>query len=265
MTLVAKAYDRHVDLALRTTLDENLAMVRDTVEHLVAEGQRVFLDAEHFFDGYRSDPAYALEVVRTAAAAGADVVALCDTNGGMLPAGAGRRRRRGARRAPPPGSGSTATTTPPARWPTRSPRSTPVSRTCRARPTATASGPATPNLFSVVANLQLKKGRHGRAGRCARRADPDRARGLRGHQRVAEPAPAVRGAVGVRAQGRAARQRGQGRPDAVPAHRPRRRSATTCGCWSRTWPGARASSSRAASWATTSATTGRRCPGSSTG
>ncbi len=85
VTLVAKAYDRHVELALRTTLEENLAMIRDTVEHLVGAGQRVFLDAEHFFDGYRSDPAYALEVVRTAAAAGADVVALCDTNGGMLP------------------------------------------------------------------------------------------------------------------------------------------------------------------------------------
>ena len=77
--------DRHVQLALRTTLDENLAMIRDTVSHLRAEGQRVFLDAEHFFDGYRSDPAYALEVVRVAAEAGADVVALCDTNGGMLP------------------------------------------------------------------------------------------------------------------------------------------------------------------------------------
>jgi len=85
VTLVAKAYDRHVELALRTTLAENLAMIRDTVAHLRAEGQRVFLDAEHFFDGYRSDPAYALEVVRVAVAAGADVVALCDTNGGMLP------------------------------------------------------------------------------------------------------------------------------------------------------------------------------------
>ena len=85
VTLVAKSHDRHVRLALRTTLDENLAMIRDTVSHLRAEGQRVFLDAEHFFDGYRSDPAYALEVVRIAAEAGADVVALCDTNGGMLP------------------------------------------------------------------------------------------------------------------------------------------------------------------------------------
>lgn len=85
VTLVAKAYDRHVDLALRTTLEENLAMIEDSIKHLRSEGQRVFLDAEHFFDGYRSNRAYALEVVRVAAEAGADVVALCDTNGGMLP------------------------------------------------------------------------------------------------------------------------------------------------------------------------------------
>jgi len=86
VTLVAKSHDRHVELALRTTLDENLAMVRDTVAHLRAEGQRVFLDAEHFFDGYRSNPSYALEVLRVAVEAGADVAVLCDTNGGMLPA-----------------------------------------------------------------------------------------------------------------------------------------------------------------------------------
>ena len=86
VTLVAKSHDRHVELALRTTLEENLAMVRDTVAHLSAEGQRVFLDAEHFFDGYRANRDYALEVLRVAAEAGAEVVALCDTNGGMLPA-----------------------------------------------------------------------------------------------------------------------------------------------------------------------------------
>jgi 2-isopropylmalate synthase len=86
VTLVAKSHDRHVELALRTTLQENLAMVRDTVAHLRSEGQRVFLDAEHFFDGYRDNRDYALEVVRAAVEAGADLVALCDTNGGMLPA-----------------------------------------------------------------------------------------------------------------------------------------------------------------------------------
>jgi 2-isopropylmalate synthase len=85
VTLVAKSHDRHVELALRTTLEENLAMIRDTVTHLRAEGQTVFLDAEHFFDGYRANRAYALEVLRTAYDAGAEVIALCDTNGGMLP------------------------------------------------------------------------------------------------------------------------------------------------------------------------------------
>jgi 2-isopropylmalate synthase len=85
VTLVAKSHRGHVERALRTTVDENLAMVADTVRLLCREGRRVFLDAEHFFDGYALDPAYAVAVVRTAAEAGADVVALCDTNGGMLP------------------------------------------------------------------------------------------------------------------------------------------------------------------------------------
>ena len=85
VTLVAKSHDRHVELALRTTLQENLAMVRDTITHLREEGQTVFLDAEHFFDGYRDNRDYAIEVLRTAFEAGAEVAALCDTNGGMLP------------------------------------------------------------------------------------------------------------------------------------------------------------------------------------
>ena len=85
--LVAKADIRHVERALRTTPAENLAMIRDTVAHLRAEGQRVFVDAEHFFDGYAADPAYALEMVRASMEAGAEVVVLCDTNGGMLPGG----------------------------------------------------------------------------------------------------------------------------------------------------------------------------------
>src|SRR5215207_11008779 len=83
--IVAKSHDRHVEQALRTTLSGNLAMITDTVRHLRAEGQRVFVDCEHFFDGYRDNPGYALEVVRAAGDAGAEVVVLCDTNGGMLP------------------------------------------------------------------------------------------------------------------------------------------------------------------------------------
>src|SRR5437588_10368218 len=85
VTLVAKSHVGHVERALRTTREENLAMIRDTVTFLRGEGRRVFLDAEHFFDGYLLDRDYALAVVRTAYDAGADVVALCDTNGGMLP------------------------------------------------------------------------------------------------------------------------------------------------------------------------------------
>jgi len=85
ITLVAKSDVRHVTEALRTTLDENLAMVYDTVEYLVGEGRRVFVDLEHFFDGYRHDRDYGLRVLESAANAGADVGVLCDTNGGLLP------------------------------------------------------------------------------------------------------------------------------------------------------------------------------------
>ncbi|MGI8695930.1 MAG: citramalate synthase [Mycobacteriales bacterium] len=87
--LVAKSDVRHVERALRTTREENLAMVADTVRHLIAAGRRVFVDCEHFFDGYRFDPAYTRSVAATAYEAGADVVVTCDTNGGMLPSWVG--------------------------------------------------------------------------------------------------------------------------------------------------------------------------------
>ncbi len=87
VTLVAKSDVAHVERALRTTLEENLAMVRETVAYLRAEGRRVFLDCEHFFDGYRHDSDYGVRVLDAAAQAGADVGVLCDTNGGMLPLG----------------------------------------------------------------------------------------------------------------------------------------------------------------------------------
>jgi 2-isopropylmalate synthase len=86
VTLVAKSDVRHVERALRTTGEENLEMVADTVSFLVREGRRVMVDAEHFFDGYRYDAAYILYVLRAALDAGAEVVVLCDTNGGMVPA-----------------------------------------------------------------------------------------------------------------------------------------------------------------------------------
>jgi 2-isopropylmalate synthase len=85
VTLVAKSDRRHIERALRTDVAEACAMVTDTVAHLVANGRRVFLDAEHFFDGYAYDPDCALRVLSSAVEGGADVVVLCDTNGGQLP------------------------------------------------------------------------------------------------------------------------------------------------------------------------------------
>ncbi|RZS39093.1 2-isopropylmalate synthase [Herbihabitans rhizosphaerae] len=87
VTLVAKSDRRHIERALRTDVDEACAMVSDTVALLVAEGRRVFLDAEHFFDGYAYDSDTSLRVLTAAMEAGADVAVLCDTNGGQLPLG----------------------------------------------------------------------------------------------------------------------------------------------------------------------------------
>jgi 2-isopropylmalate synthase len=87
VTLVAKSDRRHIERALRTDVAEACEMVRDTVAFLVGEGRRVFLDAEHFFDGFAFDPDCALRVLTAAMEAGADVAVLCDTNGGQLPLG----------------------------------------------------------------------------------------------------------------------------------------------------------------------------------
>jgi 2-isopropylmalate synthase len=83
--IVGKSWDFHVTEALRTTLDEGVAMVGDSVRFLKAEGLRVFFDSEHFFDGYKANPEYALRVLEAAATEGAEVLVLCDTNGGSLP------------------------------------------------------------------------------------------------------------------------------------------------------------------------------------
>ncbi len=83
--IVAKSWDRHVIDALRTDLDEAVAMVADSVEFLRRRDKRVFLDAEHFFDGYRHNPQFALRVLRAAEESGAEALVLCDTNGGTLP------------------------------------------------------------------------------------------------------------------------------------------------------------------------------------
>ncbi len=85
VTLFGKTWDMHVTDVLRTTLPENLRMIRDSVAYLKAQGKEVVYDAEHFFDGYKANPEYALSTLQAAMLGGADSVVLCDTNGGGLP------------------------------------------------------------------------------------------------------------------------------------------------------------------------------------
>ncbi len=84
-SIFGKSWDFHVDKAIQTTLEENLAMIYDSVSYLKSHGLEVIYLAEHFFDGYKNNADYAMETIRKAEAAGADWVVLCDTNGGCLP------------------------------------------------------------------------------------------------------------------------------------------------------------------------------------
>jgi 2-isopropylmalate synthase len=83
--LVGKSWGLHLEKVIKVSAEENLAMIADSIGFCREQGKRAVFDAEHFFDGYRDDPAYALECVRAAAEAGAENVTLCDTNGGSLP------------------------------------------------------------------------------------------------------------------------------------------------------------------------------------
>jgi 2-isopropylmalate synthase len=89
--LVGKSWKLHLEKVIRVPEAENLAMIGDSVAFCHGAGKRVVFDAEHFFDGYRDDPAYALECVRAAADGGAENVTLCDTNGGTCRASSARR------------------------------------------------------------------------------------------------------------------------------------------------------------------------------
>jgi 2-isopropylmalate synthase len=84
-TVVGKTWTLHVTEVLRTTFEENLRIIEQSLAYLRAQGRQVIYDAEHFFDGYKADPAYALETLRAAVRGGAETVVLCDTNGGSLP------------------------------------------------------------------------------------------------------------------------------------------------------------------------------------
>ena len=85
VAVFGKSWDLHATEVIGTTLDENLNMIYDTLKFLKDSGKEVIFDAEHFFDGYKANPAYAIDVIKTACRAGADVIVLCDTNGGTMP------------------------------------------------------------------------------------------------------------------------------------------------------------------------------------
>jgi 2-isopropylmalate synthase len=85
VTLFGKSWDFHVSDALKTSPEENLAMIKESVGYLKSLGRQVFFDAEHFFDGYKANADYALATIRAATSGGADVIVLCDTNGGLMP------------------------------------------------------------------------------------------------------------------------------------------------------------------------------------
>lgn len=85
VAVFGKSWDMHVREILGTSLEENLSIIQSSVAYLVSQGKTVFFDAEHFFDGYKANPDYALETLRTAVNAGAHTLVLCDTNGGSFP------------------------------------------------------------------------------------------------------------------------------------------------------------------------------------
>ena len=253
VTLVAKSHDRHVELALRTTLEENLAMVRDTVSATCAARA----------GGSSSTPSTSSTATAPTATtrsrccgrrteAGAEVVALCDTNGGMLPDWVADVVAR--RRARPPASrvgihchndtGCAVANT----------LAAVDAGATHVQGTINGYGERTGNadLLTVVANLELKLGRPVLPERhCCRRRPGSRTRSPR--------SPTCRR---TRASRTSARRRSRTRPACTRARSrstptststwTRRPSATTCGCWSPTWPAAPRSSSRAASSASTS-------------
>lgn len=100
VTLVGKSWDYHVREVLATTPEENLAMIRDSVAWMKQQGREVVFDAEHFYDGFLADPAYALATLRAALEAGAEWLTLCETNGGKLPWQVEEITREVARRLP---------------------------------------------------------------------------------------------------------------------------------------------------------------------
>ena len=193
--IVGKSWDYHVLEALGTTLDEGVAMVADSVEFLRGAGMDVLFDAEHFFDGYKRNPEFALRVLEAAATKGASprravrhqrrraaARGRADRRARSSTYFGGDVQRRGAparRRAAPA-------------WPTRSPACSAARRRCRERSTATASAPATATSPTIIPNLTLKMGIETIPRRPHGAAHAGRAPRRRAREHAAQPAGRVR-------------------------------------------------------------------------
>ena len=132
-TLVGKTWALHLEKVTRVDPEENLRMIEESVRFLRDQGKRVIYDAEHFFDAFRDDPAYALRCLRAAVDGGAENVTLCDTNGSSLPAQVAEATERVVAETRLRRSASTRTTTPAAAWRTRSWPSSRAPASSRAR------------------------------------------------------------------------------------------------------------------------------------
>ena len=156
VTIFGKTWLLHVREVLQTTPDENLAMIEDTVRYLTQQGRLVVYDAEHAFDGYKDDPEYALATWQAAERGGADIVVLCDTNGGSVPAEIARDHAGGARAASASGSASTRTTTSASASPMRWRPSRPARRHVQGTFNGYGERIGNCNLTTLIPNLAFK-------------------------------------------------------------------------------------------------------------
>jgi hypothetical protein len=143
VTVVGKTWPLHVTEVFQVSLEENLAMIADTVAYLKKHGREVLYDAEHFFDSFKEDPEYSLKTIQAATNAGADLVVLCETNGGALPDFVEEVTRQAVIATSVARSASTLTTTAESVWLTRWLPCKPGPARCRAPSMATASASAT--------------------------------------------------------------------------------------------------------------------------
>ena len=217
--LVAKSDVRHVKEALRTTNEENLAMVRDTVDFFVRNGRRVFVDCEHFFDGYKHDPRLRRDAAEDGVRRRRQRGVMCDTNGGMLPLGIYRTVERRARALGRPAGDPL-----PGRHVLRG-REHPGGRRGRGHPRAVHGQRvrrAHRQRRPVLRGRQprAEAGDQGPARGQPARVQADQPRPGRHRQPPAGHPPGVRRGLVVRAQGRAARLGAEGQRGAVQPHRP---------------------------------------------